>query len=314
MPTYRPHTIKIHPDSIVTAIILTDLTSLDEAIDAEMRAEVTAPNISPTHVAMVGRKPMARGSTYDLPGFLDNVGVSGLAIKSTTNPGIVTYYQKFDDQGPPTGGSVNRSLTYGNGLLVPKTMRVDHQGDVKLDWELYAIGDVSGNAPTTIADNVALPTITQTPNRWTMGGITLSGIALARYRSLEIDFGNEVQVDGTQSALDPTYISVRTHSPKITITGIDPAWFAAAAVPIGGLAVLNATSKIFLRKRAQTGLNFVADGTSEHIKIVPAGLAGITKSAGAEMQRVSETTIVIQGAKDASGNAPIVLTTATTIA
>lgn len=313
MATYRPYAVKIHPDSIVTAIILTDVTSLEDIVDAEFRNEVTAPNISPTHVAMVGRKPMARGSTYDLPGFLDNVGVSGLAIKSATNPGIVTYYQKFDDQGPPTGGSVNRSLSYGDGLLVPKTLRVDHQGDVKLDWELYAIGDTDANAPVTIADDVALPTITQTPNRWTLGGITLSSIALTKYRSLEIDFGNEVQVDGTQSAVDPTYISVRTHSPKITITGIDPTWFAAAGVPIGGLAVVNSTSSIYLRKRAQTGINFVANGTAEHIKIVPAGLAGITKAAGAEMQRVSETTIVIQGAKDSSGNAPIVLTTATAI-
>lgn len=312
MAIFKPHSIKIHPDSVATAVILTDIVSLEDQHEPEHRAEVTAPNVSPTHVALVARRPMVRGSTYDLVQFLDTVGVSGLAIKSTTNPGVVTYWQKFDDQGGAVSGENQRSNTYGNGLLVPRMLRIDHQGDARLDFELYVIGDGS-NAPVVAATSASLPSISQAAARWTMGPITINNVSLSRYKSIEIDFGNQVTVDGAQSYVDPLYIAQRTHAPKITITGVDPAWFASSPIPIGGAVVANSTDKIFLRKRSQDGSNFVADGTSGHIKIVPAGLASIGQAQRAEMQRPSETTIVITAAKDSSGNNPLVVTTATTI-
>lgn len=311
MAIYRPYAVKIHPDS-TSAVILADLLSLNDELQHDTRAEVTAANTVPTHVAHVGRKPMVSGATFALAQFLDTVGVFGLPIKSATNPGVVSYYQQFDDQGGAVSGSYQRSLTYGNGLLIPKSLRVDHQGDARLEWELHVIGDGT-NAPVTISDTAALPSITQAPGRWTLGPVTLGGATFNKYKSLELDFGLDVQVNGSQSSLDPTYLEVRTAAPKITLTGVDPAWFASGKVAAGGLVVANATDTIYLRKRSQDASNFVANGSSGHIKIVPAGLAGVGKSAGAEMQRVSETTIVITCAKDASGNAPIVITTDTTI-
>lgn len=311
MAIYRPYAVKIHPDSL-SAVILADLLSLNDELQHETRAEVTAPNTVPTHVSHVARKPMVSGAMFALEQFVDNVGVFGLPIKSVTNPGVVSYYQQFDDQGGAVSGSFHRSLTYGNGLLIPKSLRVDHQGDARLEFELHVIGDGT-NAPVAISDTAALPSITEAPARWTLGPVTLGGASFSRYKSLELDFGLDVQVNGSQSALDPTYLEVRTASPKITLTGVDPAWFASGKVTAGGLVVANATDTIYLRKRSQDASHFVANGSAGHIKIVPAGLAGVGKSAGAEMQRVSETTIVITCAKDSSGNAPIVITTDTTI-
>lgn len=312
MSIYRQFAVKIHPDSLGSAVILADLLSLNDELQHETRAEVTAANTVPTHVSHVARKPMVSGATFALTQFLDNVGVFGLPIKSATNPGFVSYYQQFDDQGGAVSGSYQRSLTYGNGLLIPKTLRVDHQGDARLEFELHVIGDGT-NAPVTISDTAALPSVSQAPGRWTLGPVTLGGASFSRYKSLELDFGLDVQVNGSQSALDPTYLEVRTASPKITLTGVDPAWFASGKVTAGGLVVANATDTIYLRKRSQDASHFVANATNGHIKIVPAGLAGVGKSAGAEMQRVSETAIVITCAKDGSGNAPIVITTDTTI-
>lgn len=54
MAIYKPHTVKIHPDG-ASAVIMGDLLDLDESGQYEKRAEVTAPNTVPTHVAIDGR-------------------------------------------------------------------------------------------------------------------------------------------------------------------------------------------------------------------------------------------------------------------
>lgn len=312
MAIYRPFAVTIHPDG-QSAVVMGDVISLEDMVDHDTRAEVTAANTVPTHVSHVGYRPMLRGATYAIEQALDTIGLFGLPIKSATNPGVVAFYQQFDDQGGAVSGSFQRSLTYGDGLLVPRSLRVDHQGDARLEWEMFAISDGT-NAPVAVSDTAALPTVSVAAGRWTLGPITLGNTTFTRCRSLEYDFGLDVQVDGADSAQAPLYISVRQAAPKITLTGVDPTWFSSSKVALGGLVAANSTDKIFLRKRSQTATGFVADGTSGHIKIVPAGLVGIGKSAGAEMQRVSETTIVITGARDSGGNAPFVVTTNTTIA
>lgn len=313
MSLYKIHSFGIYPDGAAAAVYLTDMLSQGLSLEPEIKAEVTAGNVSPTHVALVGRKVMHNASTYDLPGFLDAVGVSGLCIvAATTFWGARAFLQKFDDCGV-AASTGHRSFTYASGLLVPKTLSVEHQGDAKLTFDLHVLGDGGTNDPVILSDAATLPTITQTPGRWTLGPITLGGLTFTEYTGLEIDFGNDVQVKGVESDLDATHVEVRTHSPKIKITGIDPTWFASAKIPIGGIVAANATDKIFLRKRTQTAISFAANGTSGHIKIVPAGLGAIGKAGGAEMQRVSETEIQIVCAKDASANNPLIVTTATTI-
>ncbi len=312
MALYKIHSFGIYPDGAGAAVYLADVLSQGLNLEPELKAEVTAGNVSPTHVALVGRKLMHNASTYDLPGFLDAVGVSGLCITGATNFGARAFLQKFDDCGV-AASSGHRSFTFANGLLVPKTLSVEHQGDAKLTFDLHVLGDGGTNDPVILSDSATLPTITQTPGRWTLGPITLGGLTFNEYTGLEIDFGNDVQTKGVASQIDATHVEARTHAPKIKITGIDPAWFASAKIPIGGLVAANATDKIFLRKRTQTGINFAANGTSGHIKIVPAGLAAIGKAGGAEMHRASETEIQIVCAKDASANNPLIVTTATTI-
>lgn len=311
MAIYKPHTIKIHPDG-ASSVIMGDLLDLDESGQYEKRAEVTAPNTVPTHVAIDGRVFMLRGSTYDLKNLLDTIGVSGLGIAGATNPGVVAYWQKFDDMGFAVSGSNHLSRTYANGVLVPRMVSCDHQGDAKLTFELHIFGDGT-NAPVTLSTTAALPTITATPNRWTLGPITLGGISFSEYTGIEIDFGNNIQLRGVQSYLDPTHVEQKTHEPKITITGIDPTWFASAKVAVGGLVIANSTDSIYLKKRTQTATSFVPNGTAEHIKFTPAGLASMGSIGRAQAQRVGESTIEITLAKDSSGNAPLVLSTASAI-
>ena len=308
MATYRAHALKLHTTG-TSAVVLRDIISQALQIDPEVRAEVTAENTSPDHVAQVARKLVHNWATYDLVQFLDNVGVTGLCITADeTHPGVVGYLQKCDDCGVPASGSVHRSLTYTLGLVVPRRLSCDNRGDARIDFDLIILGDGSAD-PVTIADNVALPSITASPARFTLGPVKLKNVAFMEYSSLEIDFGNNVTTRGVESDIDDTHIEEKTHAPKITLTGIDPAWFSASKIPIGGAVVANSTDYIYLRKRSTAASGFVGDATAEHIKFTLAGFASVTQALRAEMTRVSETQIVITGAKDASGNMPIIVDT-----
>lgn len=78
MPTYKIHSVGIFTDVMGSAVNLNDVLSQDLQLDPELRAEVTAGNVSPTHVSLVARRCMLNAATYDLANFLDTVGVSGL--------------------------------------------------------------------------------------------------------------------------------------------------------------------------------------------------------------------------------------------
>lgn len=311
MALYKFHSFGIFTDAMGSAVYLSDVLSQGLNLDPQHRAEITMGNVSPTHVALFARKIMQQAATYDLPNFFDTVGVTGLCVTGATNFGVRAFLQKFDDCGV-AASSGHRSFTVASGIVVPKTLTVDHQGDCRINFDVVVLGDGGTNAPVILSDSATLPTFAA-GTRHTLGPITIGNKALTEYRALNIDFGNDVQTIGVESDVDDTHVEVRTHAPKITVAGINPLWFSSSNFPIGGLAAANATDKIFLRKRSQDGSSFVADGTSGHIKIVPAGLAGITTAARGEMQRTSETELLITCAKDSSGNSPIVVTTGTTI-
>jgi hypothetical protein len=309
---YKAHAVKIHATGMGSAVIVRDILNEALPLSPELLADVTAPNSTPDHVAFKARKPKLTFSTYDLTGVLDAIGVVGLGIESGANPGVVLYLQKFDDFGQAVSGANHRSYTLGRGCLVPKTLSCDHQGDFKLDCEMTIIGDTV-NSPVTLSDTATLPTITQLPARWTLGKIVVAGITLGEYTNVSIDFGNTADSQGSASNVDDSHIAQRTHEPMITITGIDPKWFAAASIPINGAVAVNATDRIYLRKRTQDEDHFVGDGTATHIAVALAGLAAIDQACQVQATRISETTLVIKGAKDSSGNMPLIVDTTSTI-
>jgi len=313
MSIYKPHSIKIFPDALGSAVILQSVLNQGLELAPEHRAEVTAAESSPGHVALVSQKPKFSAATYDLANLLTALGVSGLCVKSATNPGIVSYWQKFDACGTPASGTVHRSYTGGNGLIYPKSLKIDHRGDARIEFEFDPISSDGASAPITISDTATLPTITAAHARWTLGKIIIGNKTLTDYTGLEIDFGNTVETRGSASAIYDQYVEGKTHAAKITITGIDPTWFSSTNIPIGGIASAVGTDVIYLRKRGQSGTNFVADATAEHIKFTPAGLANVAQASRAEMQRASETTLVITCSVDASGNAGLAVNTATAI-
>lgn len=312
MATYKAHCLTIHPDG-VSAVYLPDITSQGVDLKPEMLAEMVAHANTPQHVAMVAVKPQCEFQTFSIAALLAAIGVKGLGIVTATNPGVTLYFRKYDDNGDPASGSVNRSYAIKGGVIVPKSLTCEHGKDAQLTVAIVPV-KYSSNATIVVADNAALPTITVASLRWTLGPITVGGIVLTEYSGLEIDFGNNVDTRGSQSDVYDTHIDQRTHAPKITIKGITPSWFAASgAIPIGGAAATHAGDSIYLRKRTQDGTHFVANGTAEHIKFNVGGLVAVDGAAKGEAQRISETSLMLTLATDSSGNQPLVVNTASAI-
>jgi hypothetical protein len=305
--TFKPHVARLYTDAMGSAVILPDITSLGLNLNPELMAEMVADSATPKHVAMVARKLMGNVECFSIASAIDAIGLTGLTINAATNSGVEFYLQKFDKNGF-AASSNHRSFTFKKGVVVPKTISVQHRQDAKLTFDVVPIYDGTNNA-VVIADNASLPSITIAAARWTLGPIIIGGDTLTEYTGLEIDFGNTVETGSSESDQDETHVAVRTHEPKITITGIDPLWFSGTVVGLGGSVVAQSTDAIYLRKRAQDAVGFVADATAEHIKFTPCGLAAVNQAFRAQAQRIGETTIEVKLAIDASGNAALAVDT-----
>jgi len=312
MTTYKLHSLTSHVDA-AAAVHIPDLMSGGDSLEFDIDREVTANEFFPSHASVTEARMSRTLEGYALASLLDLVGLSGLAITSTLNPGVLFTFQQFDTLGQAAAGSVHRTLTIKSGWLIPRTLTVDHRGHAALTVEAVAIKPAASDA-VVISDVAALPTIAIAPARWTLGPASVAGYTLNQYRNFEIDFGLTVTPAGVESDIWDGHIEVRSQAPTITFTGIAPAWFSATGIPLAGKVATHANTSLVLRKRDGTGANsgFVSNATAEHIKFTAAGPATVRQAASGSAQQATEHSIVVECMKDAAGNSPMVIDTTAT--
>lgn len=310
---YKIHAVEIDVDSfgVDSEVIVPDCTSESLQHNPTLDSAIAAGEVSPKHIAHVAQSIMGSFTTFALPTAIDGTGLKALCIVTTTEPGVTMYLQKHDACGD-VSTSGHRSLKASAGVVVPRRITCDHQGHAQIEYDIV-VAKKDANDAIIITDTATMPTIPAAAgSRWTLGSCSIGGNTLTDYTRLEVDLGNTVETRGAESDIWDAYIEVRTHAPTITLTGIDPTWFAAATVPIGGLACTHANTTIYLRKRSDDGTGFVVDGTAEHISMTAAGLAVPQQTVSGEPTRFSEATIQLTCLDDGS-NDPIVIDTATAI-
>ena len=306
---YRAHSIKLDADAqSSTPVIVPDITSMSLSPNAQQVAEITGSRTRPSHSAVNEIKPVFEFSTFALEAVLDVLGVIGLAVDSAVDSGVTQYLASIDDYGDTLAGSVHRSHNMAKGVVVPSRLTVQHRGDASLQCMGYAIQKGSTD-PIVISDVAALPTIAVASSRWTLGPIDLAGSVLTDYTGLEIDFGLSIDPIGVQGDVYDKYVGIKNQTPSVTITGINPSWFASGIIPLGGKVVTHANSNFFLRKRTQDGDHFVADATTSHIKFTYAGITAVGDAVRVEATQLSETSVRVAAIEDTSGNSPLILTT-----
>lgn len=253
------------------------ITALDAASQTELSGEASSGELYPRIQAVRGQAPRATFSTLAINAALDAfagavLGLFAAPITTTGSKTLSLYLAKHTEGGGRESGSVHRKYLVNKGILYPRQLTCQHQGDATLDYEALCIYDGT-NAPI-VPSLASLPsTPTSDALRFSLGPVKIGNVTLSAYRSLTIDFGVEARAEGAESAVWPTHSSVVRIAPRLTIAGIDPTWFAASgAVALDGLAATHANTLIYLRKRLAGG-TFVTNVTAEHISITACGIA-----------------------------------------
>lgn len=273
-------------------------------LNSQVRAEATDGALYARHVAMHAQAPDADFQTVDLVTALGNIALAGLDLASLAT-GLNLYAYKHAKGAGRTAGANHREYQFKDGIVVPTRLTCEHQGDAVLTYQVFATYDGT-NDPVVVTDSHAVPSAGAAA-RFSLGPISIGSVTIAQVRSVEIDFGNNVSVEGADSDVWPTHASIETTMPKITIRGINVEYLKAANIPIQGKAATHANSSLIFRKRSITAGGYVAAGTAEHLKITADGLAVVDQAFSGQQSGAAETDLMLTAIYDGT-NAPLVIT------
>lgn len=312
MAHYKNHTIEVQDDGDSSAVIIGSLTEASAPIEQDVQSDSTAGTYYPQQVMVANQRPAFRFTTPDIPKTVAAFGTIGRDVVSGTGKIGVCMYQAKYNNSAISAGSTHRRLIFDQSYNMISRISVAHRQDAMAQCESMALWDGTNN-PVTIGESVALPTLPASPGRWTLASIEVGGVTISCNVQLDIDFGISSELFGCDSDPWDTHLNLDDIKPRISITSLDPTNFAAAKVPLLGLAGTHANTTIYLRKRSSSGLaTFVADGTAEHIKITAAGVLLVNEAMNASGNQQGQTQLEMHCTYDGT-NAPIVFDTASAI-
>ncbi len=264
----------------------------------------------PEHPSLTGQLPVGSFTTLQIARALGLCGLTGTSIDGLAS-GLKYYLRKHAEGSTRTAGSAHHKYTIRGGLVYPATLTCDHQGNATLTYNVIVTYDGT-NVPIVLTTSQALPAVQSDDEQFTLGTFKIGNVDFTAIKSMSLNFGINAVSEGADSEIWDRYVSIEDIKPSLTLTGIDPDWFAAAAIPLLGLKGTKAQTIFYLRKRAIGGTSWVADGTSEHIKFEGANLATVDDMIQVTGQDASGITINVPFYYDGT-NAPLVIDTTSAI-
>ena len=265
----------------VGATILGGITAQDLALEHELGGEAKSGELYARYQALYSQKYTPGFTTEDVAAALGACGATGLSLATSA---LALHAIKQADGGNVAAGGVHRSYTFSKGILFPKLLTCEHQGDASISYGAVVISADGSTSPLVIGETATVPAIT-IHSAHTLGAIAIGAKSLTHCKKLEIEFGLECVSEGADSDILDTFATLRAVVTEIRLSGIDTTWLKSDTVPESGLVGTHANTTIYLRKRAAGG-TFVADATAEHIKFTAAGLAVIDKALGGNPNEV----------------------------
>lgn len=290
---------------VIDSTVIGGIQSSNLNIGSNVMADGASGEVYARHQSLTAQNPSMSFTTTSIAAALAKMTLLGLDIGALAAK-LTAYVQSHAEGGTRTAGSTHRKFTISDGIVVPRRISCSHQGDATLSSDVVITYDGS-NDPVIIADSTALPAGVTDAERFTIGPVIIEDVTFNEVKSIDIDFGLDVRTEGADSDIWPTFHSVVSVSPIITLRGINSTWFAAASVPLEGLDATHANTTIYLRKRADGG-TFTADATAEHIVFTAAGLCVVDDGFSGSGQEPGEVSIVLHCKYDGT-NAPITVDT-----
>jgi len=248
----------VYIDGISDSSLNANLQTLLEAGDGSVYA---------TFGSLVSGGPVAAFSTTDLKAFLDQCGLEGMLIDNDgTHPGVVMYFQKLLEGGTREAANAgcHISTTIENGIMVPRTIVLPHQGQARVTAEIVGrkVGDVD---PIVFSETADLPAAIypSVSAVHTLGKVDLDGTPLDRVQNVAIETGILLAVESSDGDRYPTKVSIAAIRPVVTVVCTKPE--ITATLTEDGLGYAAEKVIIYARHRAEGG-TVVADATATHVK------------------------------------------------
>jgi hypothetical protein len=291
-----------------TDVVFAGIESSRSNLGTEFRSDPLSGEPFSRFSSIIAQNPGAEFLTRNLDQLFTNIPVIGLPIENLAT-GVAMYLTKLLQGSTRATGSSHKVLTATQGLMALTRLTCQHQGDANCAVGILPTYDGS-NEPLVKSSAAALPTLAG-EERFTLGKAVLESNTLTGWSSLDIDFGLNIQVVGSDSDIWPTFAFIQDINPVITLRGLDVDWLqdtdnTPGTIPPEGLALTHANTALYLRKRASGG-KYVADATLEHIKITFAGTAAVDQIHSGQSGAPAETVVVVRPIKGL-GATPVVIT------
>lgn len=265
----------------------------------DVRQELASASVFPQATYLASKRPMATFTTEDLVGSAPYLPF-GTCVTSGTG-GIDFWGQKQDCSGVASSGHVR--YTIANGVLVPRSLTVNHQGIAQLSWETYARYD-GVNSPIVRATG-SLPAGSVVYTRHQMYSAQIAGVSIEGKRSITIDFNPQIVTESADNTVPPTVVSVTSFAPRVTIQGVDPNWFDD--FNDNGVECAIGNTVIYL-KEIKTAI-----GSAGHVRIRVSGVATVETILDATNTAPGQTSLVINCGTTATDTSPISFESGVTI-
>lgn len=292
----------------IGATTLGGITRRNLRTASEIRQMATSGEVYARFGSLVAQKPMAEFATLDLKNGLAACGITGTAL--TSGAPLLFYCQKQAEGGSRASGSNHRILSMAEGIVIPRRLTCEHQGDAQLEYEALITYDGT-NDPIVATDASALVAAPSDDYRFTLGKFSVTDDTAATFTfdqklRMELDFGVAAETHGADSDLWDTNCRIVEVLPSLTLTGKDIEWFKSTVVPLIGRTIRHNGTEIILRRRLNRQ-TFYTNVQAQHFKLTIAGQAVIEQVANASGNGIDETSVRIPLQFDGT-NAPVVLT------
>jgi hypothetical protein len=191
--------------------VLGGITTQADGLNNEVRGEPSSGELYSRVQVLAGQKFRPTFTTTDIGAALALCGTTGTAISSTAS--LKMFARKYATGGT-RAASGHVGFTYQLGLLVPKSLDCNHQGDATLSYEAIILWDGT-NDPVVVSTNATVPSVAS-ESRWTLGAVTLGGVSIPQIKSIKVDFGIKAEPEGSGSALWDSEVGISEIAPKIT--------------------------------------------------------------------------------------------------
>jgi hypothetical protein len=305
MPVYKSHALKVGSNWI-GGILKQNLSS-----KATVNASPTAGSIYPLQITINEVKSMFGFTTYNISTALGILGLTGVALGGGTTAEL--YEIQWTDGGQIASGSVHRKIVLAAGRVIPRKLSASNRQDATLDLEALGLSADGAASPLAITENVALPTALDDA-RFTLHSASAAGIDMGCLQSLDFDFGLQIETAGCKSNIYDTRIEINSIVPKININTLDANLFGTGGsqIPDKGKICLHSDTIFKLRKRKPKVAEFVADATTEHVKITCDGVIVPSDPFSGSNNDNGTTTFEITGSFDGT-NLPFVINSASAL-